>query len=192
MPYGLQCGRLGFVKKTTRYKERCTMKRQAYLRRLRMLGLQYGFDNIVYIDETGFKPHTHRPHGWAKRGQRIFGDVVGTKHKNTNLIMARRGREWLAPMLFEGACTMNTVNAWVEHALLRELDRPSVVVMDNAPVHNKNHIRTVLERHGHALLPLPPYSPDFNPIENTFGTLKKRRQFMPPDASVDQLFCPES
>ncbi len=165
------------------------MKRQAFLRELRRLIKDYGSNNIVYVDETGFRPHTYRPHGWALRGKKIFGDVVGKKHKNTNLIMAQRNKDWLAPMLFEGACTMNTVNAWIEQALLKELSKPSIVIMDNAPVHNKTWIKNTLEKHGHAFLPLPPYSPDFNPIEQTFGYMKKRRQFMK-DQKIEALFSP--
>jgi transposase len=49
--------------------------------------------------------------------------------------------------------------------------------MDNAPFHNKNHIRDLLENKGHTLLPLPKYSPDLNPIEQSFAILKKRRLF---------------
>ena len=58
-----------------------------------------------------------------------------------------------------------------------ELTEPSLIIMDNAPFHNKNHIRDLLENKGHTLLPLPKYSPDLNPIEQSFAILKKRRQF---------------
>lgn len=164
------------------------MKRQVFLRNLRELIPKYGSKNIVYFDESGFAPHTYRPHGWAVRGQKIYGDVVGKREKKTNLLMAQRGKEWLAPLLFKGSCVAATVETWIEKCLLKELDRPSIVIMDNAPVHRKNIIRQMLEEHGHTLLPLPPYSPDFNPIEQTFGFLKRRRQFFPADMPLDDLF----
>jgi transposase len=90
--------------------------------------------------------------------------------------MAQRGKSWLAPMLFEKSCTHQTVNTWVEQVLIPELREPSLIIMDNAPFHNKKHIRILLEAQGHTLLPLPKYSPDLNPIEQSFALLKKQRQ----------------
>lgn len=164
------------------------MERQKFLRDLRALIPKYGSENIVYFDETGFDPQTHRKHGWAVRGKKIYGDVVGKRQKRINLLMAQRGKAWLAPMLFKGSCEAVTVNTWIEKCLLKELDRPSIIIMDNAPVHNKKKIRSLLEKQGHTLLPLPKYSPDFNPIEQTFGVLKKRWQFSPKNVPLDSLF----
>jgi len=163
------------------------MKRQSYLRKLRELVKLYGSKNVVYVDESGFKSNVIRPSGWAPRGHKIYCDVQGKKDKTTNLIMAQRGREWLAPMLFDKSCTAQTVNAWLEQALLKELHHPSIVIMDNAPFHSKNHIETVLEQHGHVALFLPPYSPDFNPIEQSFAILKKRRLQQPKTKIEDLL-----
>lgn len=164
------------------------MKRQLFLRELRTLIPQYGSNNIVYFDESGFEQQTHRPHAWAVRGKEVYGDVVGRREKKTNLLMAQRGKDWLAPMLFQGSCAATTVETWIEKCLLRELDKPSIIVMDNAPVHRKHVLRQMVEKHGHTLLPLPPYSPDFNPIEQSFGLLKRRRQFLPSDMPLDDLF----
>jgi len=136
-----------------------------------------GSKNVVYFDESGFVHHTHRPHAWALRGKQVFDNIIGNNRKKTNLIMAQRGKEWLAPMLFESSCTHHTVTTWVDKCLLNELNPNSLIIMDNAPVHNKTKIRQILERHGHSLLPLPTYSPDFNPIEQAFAILKKRRIF---------------
>jgi len=151
------------------------MQRQRYLRKLRELIPIYGSDNIVYVDESGFQEHVQRDSGWAKRGQKIYADVRGKYNPTTNLIMAQRGREWLAPMLFKKSCTSQTVNAWLEQMLLKELNKPSIIIMDNAPFHSKAFITQLLESHGHYALFLPPYSPDFNPIEQSFAILKKRR-----------------
>lgn len=138
---------------------------------------KYGSQNIVYFDESGFTAKSYRPHGWAKIGQKVFGKISGNNRKSTNLIMAQREKEWLAPMLFTGTCNTETVNQWIEKMLLPELTQPSVIVMDNARFHNKEQIQKILQKEGHILLPLPKYSPDFNPIEQSFATIKKRRQF---------------
>lgn len=167
------------------------MKRQKFLAKLRILIKQYGSENVVYFDESGFEKEVERSHGWALKGKKIYGDFTGKRYKRTNLLMAQRGKEWLAPMLFEGSCNANIVNVWLEKMLLKELDNPSIVIMDNAAFHQKAHIRKSLEKHGHILLPLPPYSPDFNPIEQTFGILKRRRQFIGQN-DMDILFLSES
>ena len=159
----------------------------AFLRELRRLIPLYGADNVVYIDETGFRKHAYRAHGWAPRGEKIYGDVSGNNRKNINLIMAQRRKQLLAPMLFEGSCDHLVVNSWLEETLMPHLQKPSVVIMDNAPFHKKKEITAILEKYGHAFLPLPSYSPDFNPIEQTFGVLKRKRDSAPPGTSIDHI-----
>jgi transposase len=132
---------------------------------------------VVYFDESGFASDTHRPHGWAIRGRQVFGRISGKHHGRTNLIMAQRGQDWLAPMLFETSCTYLTVTTWIEKMLLPALRPNSLVIMDNAPFHNKPKIAQLLDAAGHTLMPLPRYSPDFNPIEQAFANLKRQRQF---------------
>jgi transposase len=138
---------------------------------------QHGAQNVVYFDESGFTAHSHRPHGWAKRGEKVHGRISGNNRKRTNLIMAQRGREWIAPMLFESSCTHHTIAAWMREVLIPELRPNSLVIMDNAPFHNKPEMQALLEAHGHSMLPLPKYSPDFNPIEQSFAIIKRRRIF---------------
>jgi hypothetical protein len=141
---------------------------------LRLLIPAYGSDNIIYQDESGFEADVPRTSGWAERGRKIYADVRGGKNTRTNLIMAqrRKSKQWLAPIQFEGACEGTTVLHWLKNYLLPELHKPSVIVMDNAPFHPRAKIKALLEEHGHKLLWLPKYSPDFNPIEQTFAAMK--------------------
>jgi transposase len=97
--------------------------------------------------------------------------------------MALRGTDWLAPLLFEASCTHLTVTTWVKEMLLPALRPNSLVIMDNAPFHNKSKIAQLLEAAGHTLMPLPRYSPDFNPIEQAFAILKRQRQFSGKDVA---------
>lgn len=85
----------------------------------------------------------------------------------------RKSKQWLAPILFEGTYEALTVLWWIKEHLLKTVTKPSVIVMDNAPFHPKAKIKTLLESHGHKLLCLSKYSPDLNPIEQTFGTVKR-------------------
>ena len=87
--------------------------------------------------------------------------------------------------MFETSCTHLTVTAWIKELLLPTLRPQSLVVMDNAPFHNKPKIAEMFAEHGHKLLPLPRYSPDFNPIEKAFAILKRQRIFS--GKSVDEL-----
>ncbi len=160
------------------------MKRMAFLKRLSELIRRYGTENVVYFDESGFEKYTYRKHGWARRGQKIFADVPGKREKRTNLIMAQRDGQWFAPETFEGTCKAERVNEWLECKVLPFLTRPSVIVFDNASFHKKKEIVALCKKKGHKTLPLPPYSPDFNPIENSFGTLKRKREFAPPDMPI--------
>ena len=157
-----------------------------YLSGLRAYIKEHGSRNIVYFDESGFAEHSYRPHGWAKRGIKVHGDITGNYHRNrTNLIMAQRGKDWLAPMLFKGGCRKEVVQAWIEQFSLPELSEPSLIVMDNAGFHDKKVIAEILAQKGHSLMPLPPYSPDFNPIEQSFAIIKKRRIYN--NQSLDEI-----
>ncbi len=93
-------------------------------------------------------------------------------------------------MLFKTTCTHLTVIAWIKLMLLPTLRPNSLVIMDNATFHNKPKIREILTSHGHTLLPLPRYSPDFNPIEQQFAVLKRLRQFS--GLSLDELISSHS
>lgn len=169
------------------------MKRHAFVEKLTAEHRMFGFKNLIYVDETGFDAHTHRPFGWAAKGCKIFGEITGKRKRRTNLLMAQRHgakghrKEWLAPMLFQGSCNAQLFEMWVEQCLMKELHEPTIVVMDNASFHNHKRVQDILAKSYHYLVPLPPYSPDLNPIEKTFGALKKRRQGMPQDTTIDQL-----
>ena len=147
------------------------------MRKLREWVVNHGAQNIVYMDESGFEANTHRPYAYATRGKKVYGKVTGNhKAGRTNLIMGQRGKEWLAPLAFKGSCHHALVTGWFEQCLIPELRPNSLVIIDNAPFHNKADIMALLKQNGHTLLPLPTYSPDFNPIEKTFATLKRQRQ----------------
>ena len=175
------------IKKTLKYSERDADKRVAFLRELRQLAPVYGFENIVYLDETGFEATSHRPHGWGKIGCKVHGDRSGNKRPRTSLIAAKRGRQLLAPVLFEGATNANWFNQWLKYHLLPALSNPSVIILDNAAFHKTTPTLRIIDDSPHVLLFLPPYSPDFNPIENDFAILKKRRQFALPSSSLDLI-----
>jgi len=139
------------------------------------------------MDESGFAPTTYRPYGWGKRGHKVYGERSGHRRPRTSLIAARRGKDFLAPMLFTGTANAKLVNEWVEQMLDKELRPNSTIVFDNAAFHKKKELETLAERLGHYVLFLPPYSPDFNPVENDFANLKKIRQHKPPETPLPDI-----
>lgn len=131
----------------------------------------------MYIDESGFESESFRTHGWQKRGKKLHGEKQGCRGVRTSLIAGRCGKRLLAPVLFEGNTNALWFNEWLAHHLLKEIPVNSTIIMDNAAFHKSPETRKILEEADHTLLYLPPYSPDFNPIENDFAIIKKHRQF---------------
>lgn len=171
-------------KKTLGYKERDEHKRQAYLRQ-RERYLRRGKE-LVYVDESGFAPTVTRRYAYAPKGQRVYGLQSGQRRPRTSLIAARVGPTLQAPFLFEGSCTTALFNAWLAQELCPQLYAKHVVVMDNAAFHKSALTQALITGTGATLLFLPPYSPDFNPIEHDFATLKRQREYREQD-SLDIL-----
>jgi len=174
-------------KKQTRYLERDSASRIKYLSDLRQ-SLRRRPGRAVYLDETGFERAAHRPCAWAPKGRKVFGERSGRSRPRTNLIAATaKGKRLFAPLLFEGSLDSSVFNHYLKEQLLKELQPGSLIIMDNAAFHKTQKTRGILEESGHELVFLPPYSPDFNPIEKHFANLKKIRTCQPPDTSIDDI-----
>lgn len=158
-----------------------------YLRTLRDIIRSKGVDSLVYIDESGFESGSYRRSGWSKIGCRVYGDRSGNTRPRTSLIAGKSGKKLLAPFLFDGATDASWFNQWLEHHLFKELSPGDTIILDNAAFHKTAKTKEIIEQSPFNLLFLPPYSPDFNPIEQTFATLKKRRQFAPAETTLDHL-----
>ena len=93
-----------------------------------------------------------------------------------------------APMVVDGPMNRPTFQAYLEQVLMPELRPGDVVVMDNLPAHKGSAVREAIEAAGASLLDLPPYSPDFNPIENAFARLKALLR-KAAERTVEGLWC---
>ena len=113
-----------------------------------------------------------RLRGRAPRGQRCRASVPHGHWKTTTFTAGLRLGGLAAPMLLDGAMDGEAFLAYVEKVLVPELAPGDVVVMDNLPAHKVAGVRDAIEAAGASLLYLPPYSPDFNPIEHAFAKLK--------------------
>lgn len=168
----------------TGYKERSFIHRKRFLR-LRERLARRG-KTFVYIDESGFEPAMTRRYAYAPKGQRVYGLIAGRRRPRTSLIAARIGKEFEEPFLFEGPCNADVFNGWLERQLCPRLNENHVIVMDNVPFHKGAKTAGLIQGKGALLLFLPPYSPDFNPIENDFAALKKNREYNE-KLSIDQI-----
>jgi transposase len=130
-------------------------------------------DRLVFIDETWAKTNMTRTHGYAPKGERLIDAAPHGHWHTTTVVGALRSDGMIAPLVIDGAINGELFRAYVEQVLVPELRRGDVVVLDNLGSHTTAGVREAIERVGCRLLFLPPYSPDFNPIENAFSKLKR-------------------
>ena len=113
-----------------------------------------------------------RMYGRAPRGERCRAPVPHGHWKITTFVGALRLDGVAAPMTLDGAMSKAAFLAYVEQVLVPTLRPGDVVVMDNLPAHKPLAVRKAIEAAGAELRLLPPYSPDFNPIELAFAKIK--------------------
>lgn len=127
---------------------------------------------LVFIDETGASTKMARRHGRAPRGTRLRASIPHGHWKTTTFTGALRLTGMTAPMVLDGPMTGEWFLAYVQQVLVPTLSPGDVVILDNLPAHKGTAVRHAIDAGGARLLFLPPYSPDFNPIENAFSKLK--------------------
>ena len=127
---------------------------------------------LVFIDETGASTKMARLRGRAPRGRRCRAAVPHGHWKTTTFTGALRLSGMTAPMVLDGPMNADAFRAYIAQVLVPTLRSSDIVVMDNLPAHKSAAVRTMIEAAGATLHYLPPYSPDFNPIENAFAKLK--------------------
>ena len=128
--------------------------------------------HLVFIDETGASTKTARLRGRALRGHRCRAPVPHGHWKTTTFTGALRLCGMTAPMVLDGPMNADAFRAFIGQVLVPTLRPDDIVVMDNLPAHKNATVRTMIEAASVTLRYLPPYLPDFNPVENTVVKLK--------------------
>ncbi|UVF22302.1 IS630 family transposase (plasmid) [Microvirga terrae] len=127
---------------------------------------------LVFIDETSASTKMARLYGRCARGQRLRVGLPHGHWKTTTFVAGLRLSGFTAPMVLDGPMTGPWFAAYVEQILVQTLRPGDVVILDNLPPHKSATVRELVAATGATLRRLPPYSPDFNPIENAFAKLK--------------------
>jgi transposase len=129
-------------------------------------------ERLVFIDETWASTNMARRHGRCPRGERLRMAVPHGHWKTTTFVGALTQRGFIAPWVLDGPINRNAFETYVAKVLVPELRPGDTVVMDNLSSHKGLRVRQMIEATGAELRYLPPYSPDFNPIEMAFAKLK--------------------
>jgi transposase len=157
-------------------------KRQAWL-----LAHPERIGNIVFIDETGINTKMARLRGRCRRGLRMVASIPHGHWKTMTFIAGLRCDGLTAPWVIDGAMDGNTFETYIKTQLAPTLKKGDVVVLDNLPAHKNDKARQAIEERGAWMLFLPPYSPDYNPIELAFSKFKAHMKRLKP-RTIDDLW----
>ena len=129
-------------------------------------------EKLIFLDETGLNTKMARLRGRCPKGERLFASIPHGHWRTTTFVAGLRLSGIDAPMVIDGPMNGEAFLAYVEQILVPSLRPGDIVVMDNLSCHKSPAVRAAIEAAGAGLRFLPPYSPDFNPIENAFAKLK--------------------
>ena len=127
---------------------------------------------LVFVDEMGTNTSLSPRYAYSPKGRRAYAQVPRNRGANTTLL-ASMSLEGMGPCLaVEDSTTATVFEAYVEKVLAPSLRHGQIVVVDNLSAHKGERVSELIEERGCQLLYLPPYSPDFNPIEEAFSKIK--------------------
>jgi transposase len=150
------------------------MERDEFLRAAWQVMVAGALDprRLVFVDEMGANTALCPLYAWSKRGER--GRIKAPRNRGPNTtLLSSMSAEGMGPCLaVEGSTNAVVFETYVEKMLAPTLEPGQIVVVDNLSAHKGQRVKELIERRGCELLYLPPYSPDFNPIEEAFAKIK--------------------
>jgi len=127
---------------------------------------------LVFVDETGASTQMVRLYGRAKRGRRVISRVPWGHWKTVTFVAGLRLDGLTAPFVIDCAMNGAIFVEYLQQCLVPTLRPGDIVIIDNLPAHKRSQVREIIETAGATLRYLPPYSPDLNPIEQSFAKIK--------------------
>ena len=129
-------------------------------------------DALIFLDEVGCETGMSRAYAYAPRGERAVVSEPGGKRTRLSLIGAISVTGFLGGLEVEGTVNGDVFEAFVEQIVVPHLTPRKVVLLDNVSFHHRDSIRELIEATGATVKFLPPYSPEFNPIEECWSKVK--------------------
>lgn len=129
-------------------------------------------DKLVFLDESGVNIDMVRRYGRAKNKNRVNDYAPVNTPKKTTLVSSVRLNGTQAYEFFQGSLNGKNFLSYVKNTLIPTLKKGDIVVMDNLSCHKVKGVKEAIEEAGASVLYLPPYSPDFNPIEMMWSKMK--------------------
>jgi transposase len=155
---------------TEKYSERVQQKRSEYWQLLQGILAK----DLIFIDEAGVNLALTRLFARSPKGERAYGKRPQKRGENVSMIGALSLAGVVTQISLIGATDGLTFEAFISQKLVPKLWAGACVVMDNCSIHRGEEIKALIEQVGARLIYLPPYSPDFSPIENCWSKIKRR------------------
>ncbi len=133
---------------------------------------QYPPEKLVFLDESGINTNMTRIYGRALCGARAVDKAPLNIPANTTILSSIRLNSSTSYTTYSGGTTGDRFVDYLSKKLLPNLNNGYIIVMDNMRSHHVKAVKEVIENAGMNLIYLPPYSPDFNPIENMWSKIK--------------------
>lgn len=127
----------------------------------------------MFVDETWFNTQMSRYWGWGEKGERLPEAIPAGHWRSFTLLGAMTDSGLVATMTVESSTDADVFLAFLDQVLCPQLRAGQIVVMDNLRAHKVAAVQDKIEATGATLLYLPPYSPDFNPIEKCWAKVKQ-------------------
>ena len=127
---------------------------------------------LIVLDESGFTTNMHTLRGYAPKGQRLTVYEPYGHRKTSTLVGALTPKGFIAPLVLDGPMNSLIFASYITNILAKEIRTGDLLVMDNLSAHKTKAVQSSMERLGINYAYLPPYSPDFSPIENAFSKVK--------------------
>lgn len=133
---------------------------------------QVNAKRFVFIDQSGINTRMHRDYGRAPKGVRVIDSVPEKHYQNSTVMGAMRLDGTVETFVYDGGTDVPTMLAFIQSILAPCLTPDDIVVWDNLRTHLSPSVIQAIQKTGAMIWPLPPYSPDMNPIEKLWSKVK--------------------
>ena len=157
------------VVKSKSYLDSLQKKRTQFLTRIKRIDTR----TIISIDEAGFYKQMVPTYGYCQVGKRLIAPTTSQRHHKYTVISAVSNKNVVAYKIFKGSLTKSIYLDFLKNNLIPSLKgRKFVLLSDNLRCHHSKEAKKLVSTNNGECIYTPPYSPDFNPIENVFSVIK--------------------